>query len=114
MSDVELLDSSFSADLWKTAEIGGWLVAGHHSGAFHATAEMLDNSTDNTKTPFTPLNEPFVVEVHLENPLDIPMFLLNVSLLWEFESDEGTVVSSPKLIKVFQIFIFLFFLRAIF
>lgn len=56
---------------------------------FKPTIELLNNTTNNSKSPTTYVNEIISVSVSMGNPLHIPLSLQNVRLLWSFIPADG-------------------------
>ncbi|CAI9164534.1 unnamed protein product [Rangifer tarandus platyrhynchus] len=52
---------------------------------FHPTQYCLNSYSDNSRFPLAVVEEPITVEVAFRNPLKVPLFLTDLSLLWKFQ-----------------------------
>ena len=52
---------------------------------FRPNLNLLTNSTPNTVSPNSPVNEPIFVEIHMRNPLSISLMISDVQLVFTFE-----------------------------
>ncbi|XP_075215467.1 trafficking protein particle complex subunit 8 homolog l(3)76BDm isoform X2 [Lycorma delicatula] len=75
---------------WSKLEekVVGFALEGHPM-IFKPTIELLNNTTNNSNSPMTYVNEVVSVSVNMGNPLHIPLNLQNVRLLWSFIPADG-------------------------
>eukprot|EP00118_Oscarella_pearsei_P003792 m.15777 g.15777 ORF g.15777 m.15777 type:complete len:1495 (+) comp26547_c0_seq1:77-4561(+) len=91
VDSFESLDcaSEMGLDAWKRLEEVA--VTGKSRGmGRYAVHTCFDNGTDNSDFPVCVEGEKILVEMMLENPLQIRLFLGKVTLLWEFKPREGS------------------------
>ncbi|XP_021120775.1 trafficking protein particle complex subunit 8 isoform X5 [Heterocephalus glaber] len=78
---------SESSQQWR--ELEEQVVAVVNKGiipsGFHPTQYCLNSYSDNSRFPLAVVEEPITVEVAFRNPLKVPLFLTDLSLLWKFQ-----------------------------
>lgn len=57
--------------------------------AFRTSAQLYTSKTDNSKKPAAFAGEPVAVLIVFKNPLEIPLLLNDIHLIWTFKSNFG-------------------------
>ncbi|KAM8967666.1 trafficking protein particle complex subunit 8 isoform 2-T2 [Pelodytes ibericus] len=87
-----------SSQQWKELEEHVASVA--HKGVlpqnFQTTQYCLRSNSDNSKFPLAVVQEPITVEVSFRNPLKVPLFLTDLSLLWKFQPNDFSEKSNGE------------------